>query len=103
MTFVNPNGISDIYLYNPTTNTVRTPYTEMFKKLKMYTPTQGRSRILPNGDVYVEETDYCRLLRLAQDRVRWIFVNTITEKTVGSVHWVRYYNPEEIDLSWLKQ
>ncbi|MBN1256431.1 MAG: aryl sulfotransferase [Planctomycetes bacterium] len=97
------NTISEIYIYDPTTNTVKMPYHGMLKQLNMLTTTQGSSRILPNGDVYIEETNSQRILRISPEQVQWIFVNGITEKTVGALHWVRYYTPEEIDLSWLKE
>ena len=91
---------SEIYIYNPMTDTVRTPYTEILKKVKMYSDTEGRSRVLKNGDVFIEQTQVNRLLRVSQDTLRWEWVNAISDKTTGGLNWCRYLYPEEVPEIW---
>jgi len=60
----------------------------------MYSETAGRSRILPNGDLYIEETDSQRILRISTDKVRWVYVNARGDIT-GALHWSRYIPSDE--------
>lgn len=93
-------GKSEVYLYNPLNNEITRPYSDQIAKIRMATPTSGRSKVLSNGDVYIEESDYSRLLRISQQEVRWEYVNSLTPETVGAVHWSRYLSGNEIDLTW---
>ena len=95
-------GVSDIYIYDPATDRVTQPYSKVMREEKVGSATQGRSRILANGDVYVEQTDSARMLRISKQGIRWEYVNAVSENTVGALHWSRYLTAEEIDLSWLE-
>ena len=95
-------GVSDIYIYDAATDTVTQPYTTVMREQKIGSLTQGRSRILANGDVYIEQTDSARMLRISEQGVRWEYVNAVSENTVGALHWSRYLTDKELDLSWLE-
>jgi len=95
--------ISNVYIYDPVTDTVQTPYTEIFEEVHMISSTEGRSRVLENQDVYVEETNSNRLLRVSPEKVRWQFVNNQTDQTSGALHWCRYLEQDKVDLSWLAE
>jgi len=94
---------SEIYVYNAMTNKVTIPFSNILKSEKMFSATEGRSRILANGDVYIEETDGHRLLRLSQNKVRWDYINKITDNTTGALHWSRYLTADEVNTSWLDE
>ena len=95
---------SAVYRYDPRTDSVTRPYDEVLRRLGMYSPTQGRSRILPNGDVFIEENEHSRLLRVSPDQLRWEFVNGEPGgDRVGVLHWCRYLLPNEVDVSWLNE
>ncbi len=96
------DGKSDIYIYDPIRNVVSQPYASIMNKEKIASRTEGRSRILSNRDAYIEQTNSSRLLRISQDKVRWEYVNAVSEDTVGALHWSRYYANKEIDLTWLE-
>ena len=64
------------------------------------TPTQGLHEILDNGDVFIEDTDNFRLLRLSNEKKRWEYFNFLGENKIGSIHWSRYLN-EDFDLNWI--
>lgn len=93
----------DVYLYDAETDTVESPYRKVLAENKVITASNGRSRVLPNGDVFVEQTNFCRLLRLSKEGIRWEYVNQATDTTHGLLNWCRYYLPEEVDLGWLQQ
>ena len=62
------------------------------------TGTQGLSQILPNGDLFVEETNYGRTLYFNSDgSLRWTNVNRAENGNVYRVGWSRIlYNKEDI-------
>jgi hypothetical protein len=93
---------SQVCLFDPTTQQVRTPYAEVLKSLKVRTAFSGRSRVLANGDVFVEETDAHRLMRVSPNAVRWEYVSGESAQWSGALHWCRYLESDEIDLSWLE-
>ena len=93
-------GKSDVYIFNPLDNSVTRPYSDMMAKERIATETSGRSKILANGDVYIEESDYSRLIRISRNTVRWEYVNSLSPETVGALHWSRYISHDEMDLTW---
>ncbi len=94
---------SEVYIYDPTTDLVESPYREEMEKIGCLTVTAGRSRILPNGDVYLEQSDFCHLVRISRDSIRWEYTNQLTADTQGLVNWCRYLLPEEVNLDWLNE
>ena len=70
---------------------------------KVFSQSGGRSMILPNGDIIIEESDKNRILRISQNKVRWEYVNSISHNTVGAIHWARYIPSEEIDIKWKEE
>jgi len=95
-------GKSDIYIYDSITDIVSQPYSSVMTNEGIVSKTQGRSKILSNGDVYIEQTDKVRILRISRDKVRWEYVNAVSESTVGALHWSRYISSNEIDLNRLE-
>jgi hypothetical protein len=95
-------GKSDIYIYDPIADIVSQPYSSLMTKEEIASKTQGRSKILSNGDVYIEQTDTVRILRISKEKVRWEYVNAVSEGTVGALHWSRYISSNEIDLNRLE-
>lgn len=93
-------GKSDVYVFNPLNNNVTRPYSDMMAEKQIATELSGRSKILSNGDVYIEESDYGRLIRISQNTVRWEYVNLVSPDTVGWVNWSRYISGNKLDLTW---
>ena len=87
-----------IYLYNLQNNKILTIFDNVMSDIK--TPTQGLHEILDNGDVFIEDTDNFRLLRLSNEKKRWEYFNFLGENKIGSIHWSRYLN-EDFDLNWI--
>ena len=54
------------------------------------TITEGRSQILPNGDLFIEESNYARTLYFNADgSLRWTHVNRASDGNVYRVGWSR--------------
>ena len=91
------NGNNNEYIYDFSTDQVSTPYTKMFQKGKIKTLTEGRSRILPDGQLFVEETNYGRILFGDRNGVNGIYVNRLDKEHIGALGWSRYYTNEEFN------
>jgi hypothetical protein len=91
------------YIFNFNTNTITTPYSEFLKKAKVATPSEGRADILPNGDLFVEETNNNRLLRGNTKDIKWQYVDRIDKDKVASLSWSRFITKDEFNkLTFLK-
>ncbi len=68
------------------------------KKYDVRTITEGRSLVLKNGDLFIEESDYGRLLYFNKDAsLQWQFVNRAKNGNIYFVNWSRILNkPEDI-------
>ena len=64
------------------------------------TITEGRSQILPNGNLFIEETDYGRTLYFNADgSLRWTHVNRADNGSVYYIGWSRIlYTQEDIQI-----
>ena len=90
------NGNNNVYIFDFEKSTVLSPYDSILKELDVMTWTEGRSKILENGDVFVEETNNGRLLRVSADTTKWEFTATIDSNYVGLMSWSRYLTYNEI-------
>lgn len=97
------DNISEVYVYTPQADTVTTPYSNIIAQQKIGSETEGRARVLANGDVFIEQSNYSRLLRVAHDKVRWEYVNGLSPNTVGTLNWSRYLTKKEVNLNWLEK
>ena len=74
------------------------PYKLALAKNDIRTIGSGRSEIYPNGDVFIEETEYGRLLRVAPDgEIIWQYVNRAKDRRINYVHWSRIIQAEYQD------
>ncbi len=89
------DGHNEVYVFDFKTLELKTPYTEFLKAAKVKTMTGGRSEILPNGDVFIEETDFGRILRGNTTKTIWQFVERIDEKSAAMLGWSRIIQPDE--------
>jgi hypothetical protein len=90
------DGHNNVYLYDFANGSVSTPYDKAMSSLAVRTKTEGRSKVLLNGDVFIEETNNGRLLRLAPDRARWEFVRRVDKNHLSMPSWSRYMSEEEV-------
>ena len=71
---------------------------ESLEQYEVRTSAQGISQILDNGDLFIEETDYGRLLYFNKDTsVQWQYVNRAGDGKVYLLNWSRIlYKPDDI-------
>ena len=97
------DGYNEEYIFNFKTNTTATPYTEFLKKAKVSTTSQGRANVLPNGDLFIEETNNNRLLRGNTKDIIWQYVDRVDKHSVAVLSWSRFITREEFEkLTFLK-
>lgn len=90
------DGANDVVIYDFSLNTTVSPYGAFLKELDVRTIGEGRSEILSDGDVVIEEADYGRVLRLRQNgEVEWSYVNRASDGRVYLLNWSRELSPEE--------
>ena len=93
--------ISRIYVFDPESGAVSSPYEKVLLDLGMQSFTEGRARILRNGDAFIEEQNHNRLLRVSPQKSRWQFVRAVKDDTVSILSWSRYLHEDEVDIRWL--
>jgi len=89
-------GHNKVYIVDFEKDTVLSPYSSILKDLEIMTRTEGRSIILENGDVFIDETNTGRLLRVSTDSIKWEFTATIDSNSVGMGNWSRYLTYSQV-------
>jgi len=89
------NGHNNEYIFNFSTNKCTTPYNEFFHSANIGTFTEGRSRVLSNGDIFVEESNNGRIIFGNYTKEIWSYVERIDKKHFSVLNWSRYITEEE--------
>ena len=94
------DGHNEIIIYDFKKNEYSYYLKDNLIKNDVRTKTEGRSQILPNGDLFVEETNYGRTLYFDSDgSLRWTHVNRADNGKVYAVAWSRIlYNDRDIKI-----
>lgn len=87
---------NNIYLVDLAGETISTPYSGILKKLEVRTLHQGEQELLENGDIFIEETDYARILRLSAKAPVWEYTVKVDDSTLAMVHWSRYLTKSQV-------
>jgi hypothetical protein len=93
--FLREGDINRVYVYDFATGELSEPFAELLAKAKPVTLSEGRSRILPDGGLFLEESNFGRILRFSSDRLMWSLVNDYDKDHVGVLNWSRYLTAEE--------
>ena len=89
-------GANEVLVYDLESGRTRSPWRDALVRHEVRTSTVGRSTVLENGDVFVEETNYGRALRVAADgTLRWAYVNRAADGQVYRLAWSRYIDEDE--------
>jgi hypothetical protein len=87
---------NDLLIYNLATKDFASPYTAAFKANNIKTVTQGRGTPLGNGDLFVEETEFGRLLRMdPQGKLRWEYISANQSGKRLFLAWSRILDNEK--------
>ena len=92
------DGHNEVSMYDFKTNEYSSYLSESLIKNDVRTISEGRSQILPNGDLFIEESNYSRTLYVNADgSLRWTHVNRADNENVYPVGWSRIlYTKEDI-------
>jgi hypothetical protein len=92
------DGHNEVIIYDFKTNEYSSYLKDSLSKNNVKTITNGLSQILPNGDLFIEETEYGRTLYFNADgSLRWTHVNRAEDGNVYRVGWSRIlYTKEDI-------
>ena len=90
------DGHNEVIIYDFKTNEYSSYLKDSLIENDVRTITNGRSEILTNGDLFVEETIYGRTLFFNKDgSLRWTHVNRASNQKVYRVGWSRILYTEE--------
>ena len=94
------DGNNEVIIYNFKTNKYSSYMKKSLIKNNVKTIRQGRSTILPNGDLFIEETDYGRTLYFnANGSLRWTHINRADNGKTYMIRWSRIlYDGKDIQI-----
>jgi len=90
--FMSPEGIgySDTVIYDFKKNKSYSPYKSAYIKNKISTTMGGLSKVLKNGDIFVEETWGGRVLRMDKmGNIKWQYINKEENGKTYLLNWSR--------------
>ena len=90
-------GHNEVYVFNVETQRVSTPYTEAMKSFDVRTTAEGLHKLLPNGDVFIEETLRGRLLRISKRNVVWQFTKKTSSHSISMLNWTRHLSKKYVE------
>jgi len=93
--FLNASDINRVFLFDFDTGSVTEPFAALLEKARPVTVSEGRARILADGGLFFEETNYGRHLRFTKDALLWSRVNDYDDARIGMVSWSRYLSADE--------
>lgn len=97
--FVRETDINRVFVVDFSSETVQIsePFRELLESehAKPKTRSQGIVRVLPDGGLFIEETNYGRHLRFSKDGLLWSRVNDYDQNRIGLIIWSRYLTEEE--------
>lgn len=90
------DGNNEVLIYNFETKEISSYLKDSLINEDVRTVSQGRSKILPNGDLFIEETDFARTLYFNADgSLRWSHVNRGDDGYLYRVGWSRILYSQE--------
>ena len=84
------DGNNQILIFNFDTDSISSYLSKSLVSEDVRTISEGRSHIIPNGDLFIEESNYARTLFFNEDgSLRWVHVNRANDGDVYRVSWSR--------------
>ena len=90
------DGHNNIYLIDLADGSISTPYSAILKELDVRTPAEGLHEYLENGDVFIEEQEHGRILRVSPKHLTWEFTAKVDDDTLAYLNWSRYLTKERV-------
>jgi hypothetical protein len=86
-----PLGNVEVMIYDFETGETTSPWREALQKLDVVSVTEGLARVLPDSELFVEEQNRGRLLRITEaGDVVWEYVNRAEMGRVFRLGWSRF-------------
>lgn len=87
-------GYNQVIYADLGTGAIASPYKDALRKRDVRTIFEGRGTPLPGGDLFVEEANYGRILRLKPDgTIRWRYISADGAGRRFTLAWSRYLDP----------
>ena len=93
--FVTHGDTNHFLVYDFDTNQISEPFAALLADAKPVTVNQGSARMLPDGGLFIEETNQGRHLRFTRNRLMWSRINDYDDRRIGAVFWSRYLTVDE--------
>lgn len=92
------DGSNEVVIYDFKTDSYSKYLNESLEQYDVRTVSGGRSQILDNDDLFIEEQNYGRILYFNKDAsLQWQYVNRSDDENVYVLNWSRIlYTPEDI-------
>jgi Arylsulfotransferase (ASST) len=94
--FLDLSDVNEVMVYDFLTGQVSQPYQSVLSELAPRTATEGRAQILPDGTLFLEETNNGRLMKISLSKLLWSYVNSAGPNDLAQLRWSRYYSRDEI-------
>ena len=94
--FLSNKDINRVYVFDFDNNQAIQPYEKLLSVARPITMFEGRAQILPDGGLFIEDTNYGRHLRFTKDTLLWSRVNDYDESRIGMLAWSRYLTADEL-------
>ena len=90
------DGHNEVIIYDFETNDYSSYLNESLVRNDVRTTTEGRSQILTNGDLFIEESNYGRTIYFNGDgSMRWSHVNRAKDQNIYRPGWSRILHTKE--------
>jgi hypothetical protein len=91
------DNYNSVYFYDFKTDKVSEPYLKIMKEMGVKTVSEGLATPLSGGDLFIDESNNGRILRVSTDEVKWEYVRRIDKETVAMSSWSRYLTSQEAE------
>jgi len=90
---------NNIYIYNFSDNSIKTPFKKIMAKTEIETLTEGLAYPINQDEFFIEESNHGRLIKINRNSVLWELVDRINKEEISLTSWSRYLKrPEGEDL-----
>lgn len=100
--FVNADSVNRVFVYDFISKQASQPYLKQLTAARPITFSEGRAQVLPDGGLFIEETNFGRHLRFSKDGLLWSRVNDYDDQSIGVVSWSRYLTQDEVKIPLAK-
>ena len=83
------NGHNDIYFYDFEKDQVSKPYNKLMKEANIKTKTGGRSDLLKNGDLFIDESANGKIYIIDKEKIKMIYIERFDKNHIKLFNWVR--------------